>query len=113
MRPHLGVFELPRVRLPREVQSQYNCSYMCSNEFKVQEMAQVTIYLDADAERRLKAAARKAGVSVSRWVGDLVHNRTRSEWPAEARKLAGAWPDFPDLRDLRAVTGKDQPRGRL
>ncbi len=31
---------------------------------------QVTIYLDADAERRLKAAARKAGVSVSHWVGE-------------------------------------------
>jgi hypothetical protein len=76
-------------------------------------MAQVTIYLGADAERRLKAAARKAGVSVSRWVGELVQNRTRSDWPAEARELAGAWPDFPDLHDLRLVTGKDQPRGRL
>jgi hypothetical protein len=76
-------------------------------------MAQVTIYLDADAQRHLKAAARKAGVSVSRWVGELVHNRTRRDWPAEARELAGAWPDFADLHDLRAVTGKDQPRRRL
>ena len=76
-------------------------------------MAQVTIYLNANAERRLKAAARRAGVSVSRWVGELVENRTRTDWPVEARELAGAWPDFPDLRDLRAVTGKDQPRGRL
>jgi hypothetical protein len=76
-------------------------------------MAQVTIYLDGDAERRLKATARKAGVSVSRWVGDLVQNRTRGAWPAEAQELAGAWPDFPDLPDLRAVTGKDQPRGGL
>jgi hypothetical protein len=76
-------------------------------------MAQVTIYLDADSERRLKAAARKAGVSVSRWVGELVRNRTRTDWPIEARELAGAWLDFPDLRDLRAVTGKDHPRGRL
>jgi len=76
-------------------------------------MAQVTIYLDAGAARRLRAAAREAGVSVSRWVGELVQNRTRSDWPAEARELAGAWPDFPDLDDLRAATGKDQPRGRL
>ncbi len=76
-------------------------------------MAQVTIYLDDDSERRLKAAARKAGLSVSRWVGELVQNQTRTDWPAEARELAGAWPDFPDLNDLRPVTGKDQPRGRL
>lgn len=76
-------------------------------------MAQVTIYLDDVAERRVKAAARKAGVSVSRWVADLVENRTRTEWPAEVLELAGAWPDFPDLEELRAQTGKDQSRERL
>jgi hypothetical protein len=76
-------------------------------------MAQVTIYLDGDSERRLKAAARNAGVSVSSWVRKLVQDRTRTDWPAEARELACAWPDFPDLHDLRAVTGKDQPRGCL
>ncbi len=76
-------------------------------------MAQVTIYLTAAAERRVKAAARKSGVSVSRWVSDLVESRTRTDWPLEARELAGAWPDFPDLRELRQATGKDQRRGRL
>ncbi len=76
-------------------------------------MAQVTIYLDDDAARRVKAAARKSGVSVSRWVAELVENRTRTVWPAEARTLAGAWPDFPVLQELRRVTGKDQPRMRL
>jgi hypothetical protein len=76
-------------------------------------MAQVTIYLDDAAERRAKAAARKAGVSVSRWVAELVENRTRTDWPAEARELAGAWPDFPDLQKIRPGTGKDRPRVRL
>ena len=61
-------------------------------------MAQVTIYLDDAAERRVKAAARKAGVSVSRWVADLVENRTRTDWPAEVLELAGAWPTFLTLR---------------
>jgi hypothetical protein len=75
--------------------------------------AQVTIYLDDAAERRVKAAARKAGVSVSRWVAELVENRTRTDWPAEARALAGAWPDFPDLQEIRPETGKDRPRARL
>jgi len=76
-------------------------------------MGQVTIYLDDAAERRVKAAARKSRVSVSRWVAELVKSRTRTDWPAEARELAGAWPDFPDLGEIRAVTGKDQRRVRL
>jgi hypothetical protein len=76
-------------------------------------MAQVTIYLDDAAERRVKAAARKAGVSVSRWVADLVENRTRTEWPAEVLELGGAWPDFPEPEELRAKIGKDKRRERL
>jgi hypothetical protein len=76
-------------------------------------MGQVTIYLDDVAERRVKAAARKSRVSVSRWVAELVRSRTRTDWSPEARELAGAWPDFPDLRELRALTGKDRPRVRL
>jgi len=76
-------------------------------------VAQVTIYLDDAAERRVKAAARKAGVSVSRWVADLVENRTRTEWPAEVLELAGAWPDFPDPEEIRSGLGKDRRRARL
>ena len=76
-------------------------------------MAQVTIYLDDAADRRVRAAARKSGVSVSRWVAELVESRTRTEWPPEARLLPGAWPDFPDLQELRRLAGKDQSRVRL
>jgi len=76
-------------------------------------MGQVTIYLNGAAERRVKAAARKSRVSVSRWIAELVESRTRTDWPPEARELAGAWPDFPDLQELRRATGKDQPRARL
>jgi hypothetical protein len=76
-------------------------------------MAQVTIYLDDAAERRVRAAARKSRVSVSRWVAELVESRTRTDWPPEARQLAGAWPDFPDLQQIRPARGKDQSRARL
>ena len=51
-------------------------------------MAQLTIYLDDAAERRVKVAARKSGVSVSRWIAELVESRTRTHWPPEARELA-------------------------
>ena len=76
-------------------------------------MAQVTLYLNDEAARRVKAAARKSRVSVSRWVAELVESRTRTDWPPEVRELAGAWPDFPDLQKIRSLTGKDHPRVRL
>ena len=76
-------------------------------------MAQVTIYLDDAAERRVRAAARKSKISVSRWIAELVKSRTRTDWPAEVRQLAGAWPDFPNLEEIRRVRGKDRSRGRL
>ena len=53
-------------------------------------MAQVTMYLEDAAERRERAAARKSRVSVSRCVTDLVESLTRTDWPPEARQLAGA-----------------------
>ena len=64
-------------------------------------MAQMTIYLDDAAKRRVRAAARKSGVSVSRWVANLVESRRRTDWPPEVRQLAGAWPAFPDLHEIR------------
>jgi hypothetical protein len=70
----------------------------------------VTIYLDNAAERRVRAAARKSGVSVSRWLAELVESRTRTDWPPEVRQLAGAWPDFPDLQEVRQAGGKHRRR---
>jgi hypothetical protein len=76
-------------------------------------MTRVTIYLDEAAERRVRAAARKSRVSVSRWVAELIESRTRTDWPPEVRQLAGAWPDFPDLQEIRPVSRKGQSRVRL
>jgi hypothetical protein len=76
-------------------------------------MPQVTLYIDAETGARMKAAAKAAGVSVSRWVAELVRARTQAEWPASVRKLAGAWPDFPNLRQLRSSMGADAPREKL
>jgi hypothetical protein len=88
-----------------------NCTCQC--RWWGASMAQVTIYLDDAAEKRVKAAAKKAGVSVGQWVAELVKNRTRTEWPPEVLELAGAWPDFPDPEDIRPVGGKDSRRARL
>jgi len=56
-------------------------------------MGQVTIYLDDENEKRLKAAAKAAGVPVSRWVASLVEEKTRHRLAGigarPGRRLAG------------------------
>jgi hypothetical protein len=76
-------------------------------------MAQVTLYLDEETKRRMRAAARAAGLSQSRWLAELVRRGTMGEWPAEVRELAGAWPAFPDADDLRRGSGRDVEREAL
>ena len=76
-------------------------------------MAQLTIYLDDETEERMKRAAAEAGVSRSRWVADVIRDKTASEWPEPVRRLAGAWRDFPEVDELRADLGEDAPRQPL
>jgi predicted transcriptional regulator len=73
-------------------------------------MAQLTLYLDDDTEARLKEAARAEGVSLSRWVADLIRQKTATEWPASVIELAGAWADFPTAEELREDVPADVPR---
>lgn len=76
-------------------------------------MAQVTIYLDDETEARMKRAADEAGVSRSRWVAEVIREKTATEWPESVRRLAGAWEDFPEVEELRAGLGEDAPREPL
>lgn len=76
-------------------------------------MGQVTIYLDRETERKARAAARSERVSLSKWVAGRIEQGTRSEWPENFRKLAGAWPDAPSVEEIRAKYGKDVKRSRL
>lgn len=76
-------------------------------------MAQVTLYLDEETRRRMRTAARAAGVSQSRWLAELVRKGTAAEWPAEVRELAGAWRDFPEAEELRRGPGRDVDREGL
>jgi hypothetical protein len=73
-------------------------------------MAQVTLYLDTETETRMREAARAAGVSQSRWLADLIRERTANEWPQSVAALAGAWADMPTAEDLRQNPGEDVPR---
>ncbi len=73
-------------------------------------MGQVTIYIDDKLESKLKTEAKAAGVSVSRWVSQLIQQQTENHWPDSVKSLSGAWQDFPDLDELRATTAKDVQR---
>lgn len=67
-------------------------------------MGQVTLDLDGETEAKMKAAAQAAGVSQSRWVADLIREKTAIHWPDSVAKLAGAWSDedFPSLAEIRS-----------
>jgi hypothetical protein len=61
----------------------------------------------------MKAAAKAAGVSQSRWVSDLIRQKAATEWPESVVQLAGAWSDFPTAEEIRAGSGEDVPREPL
>ncbi len=73
-------------------------------------MGQVTLYLDSETEAKMKAAAKEAGLSVSRWVVDLIGAKTAARWPASVARLAGAWSDMPEAEELRSGLTEDVPR---
>jgi hypothetical protein len=76
-------------------------------------MGQITIYLDDETERKVRAAAESDGVSVSKWIAGRIHKGIGVQWPAPVRDLAGAWPDLPSAEEIRRSPKKDTARGRL
>ena len=73
-------------------------------------MAQVTLYLDEDTETKMKSAAMASGVSVSRWVANLIREKTAERWPDAVAEMAGSWEDAPEAEELREGEGDDTPR---
>ena len=73
-------------------------------------MAQVTIYIDDQTEKRLATAARAKNISKSKWISMLIREKTQSEWPDAVVRLAGAWKDFPGFEEIRSGMGEDAPR---
>ena len=76
-------------------------------------MPQITIYLDANTEEQARSAAQAKGIPLSRWISGVIREKTVGTWPQEVLDLAGAWPDFPSLEELRKHQGGDAPRESL
>jgi len=73
-------------------------------------MAQITIYLPDEVEKKARKAAKSDGKSVSRWIADQLVHELDNAWPKEVLEAAGSVPDFPDLDELRKGYGSDSPR---
>jgi len=76
-------------------------------------MGQVTIYLDDETERKMRAAAEARNLSKSKWIAELIRRTLRSEWPPSIHSLAGAWPDFPTAEEIRRGNAGDVEREPL
>ncbi len=76
-------------------------------------MAQVTIYVDRATEKRMRAAAAKAGLSLSKWISELIREKTRDEWPESVKAMAGAWPDLQTAEEVRSRGDSDLARETL
>ena len=73
-------------------------------------MAQITIYLPDDVERKARKAAKADGKSVSRWLATEVVRRLDGALPQDVIDAAGAVSDFPELSEIRKGYGKDARR---
>jgi hypothetical protein len=78
--------------------------------YTIYYMANVTIYLPEEVEGRIRKAAKAEGTSVSRWIAGQL-TKIVDQGPAnELVSLAGAFPDFPEIDELRHGYGTDTPR---
>ena len=73
-------------------------------------MGQVTIYLDDKTEKKMNNMVKKSGVSKSKWIAELIREKTASTWPENVSRLAGAWKDLPEAEEIRQVMGPDIDR---
>ena len=73
-------------------------------------MGQITIYLDSETEKKMINTVIKSGKSKSKWVADLVREKTADSWPENIVNLAGAWSDLPTVKEIRQNMGDDVNR---
>ena len=73
-------------------------------------MGQVTIYLDEQTENKMINMVRKSGMSKSKWIAELIREKTATTWPAEVVEAAGTWQDFPTAEEMRSDLGTDTKR---
>ena len=52
----------------------------------------------------------KSGLSKSKWIAELIREKTATTWPEDVVRLAGAWNYLPTAEEIRDNMGKDSNR---
>jgi hypothetical protein len=73
-------------------------------------MGQVTIYLDAETEKRMNAMVQSSGLSKSRWISEIIKEKTERSWPDHIKRMVGIWQDLPTSEELRTQLAADSER---
>ena len=76
-------------------------------------MSQITIYIDQKTEKKMALAVKESGLSKSKWISNLIREKTSNTWPDSVKKSSGSWKDFPLSDELRSNAGKDIVREEL
>lgn len=76
-------------------------------------MGQVTIYIDSSTEKKMMKLVEKSGISKSKWVAELIREKTATTWPEKIARLAGAWKDLPTAEEIRVQLGHDSSREKI
>ncbi|MFC1823321.1 CopG family transcriptional regulator [Thermodesulfobacteriota bacterium] len=76
-------------------------------------MSQVTIYLDKETEHKMKNIVKQSGISNSKWIANLIREKTENVWPEKIHQLAGAWKDIPTTEEIHEKIGRDIARESL
>ena len=67
-------------------------------------MARITIHLDDKLLAQVHRVAKAEGISPNQLIAEAIRRlRAKAEWPTSVRALAGAWPDFPTLDEIRKL----------
>jgi len=53
---------------------------------------------------------KKSGKSKSKWVTELIREKTAGSWPENIINLADAWSDLPTAEEIRKKMGRDVKR---
>lgn len=73
-------------------------------------LGQITIYLDSETEQKMLNMIKKSGVSKSKWIANLIKEKTATNWPDSVIEMAGAWKDLPTAEEIRENMGHDVKR---
>lgn len=75
-------------------------------------MGQVTICL-MKLNKKMMKIVEKTGISKSRWIARLIHEKTAKTWPESIIHLSGSWKDMPTAEEIRSGMGTDAESDRL